>query len=147
MSTENDTRRTEVITGLRELADFLESRPGVPVPFEVKVAYPVSGSEDPRAEMAAIARAMGDAKKNQWGDYFELLREFSGGVVYEAWAPCEQICERVVVGHETVEVPDPEALKSVPKVTERREKIEWRCSDPLLRPDPEPEPIRPMGVL
>ena len=54
----------------------------------------------------------------------------------KAWSTHDRVCERVVVGTETVtrEEPDPEALKQVPTVTvtEEREVIEWRCPESIL---------------
>lgn len=94
---------------------------------------------DAAAEMTRIARILndgagkGEVVKVQEGDYFRLQRRF-GSVLLEAWTMRDAVCERVQVGTETIEKPDPEALAAVPKITEDVPVFEWRCS-PLLDPE------------
>lgn len=83
-------------------------------------------------QLAAVARILADraplgaVEKDQDDDYARVTRRF-GTVFVEAYAQRETVCERIEVGTETVEVPDPDA----PKVTIERPVYEWRCA-PLL---------------
>ena len=119
---------------LRQYADWLDAHPdahpesvlttGTESPWRVLDAR----SQD-AAEMAALAKAIGGRwTKEADGKYFYLRQEILPGVVYTLYQARERVCEAVVVGTETVEVPDPEA----PKVTVERDVIEWRCPDTLL---------------
>ena len=142
-----DPRRAAYIDGLRQIADWLEQHPDVPLPYlgfagSTKLqaqnvpAVPIYVWDDQRQRMAAIARAMGGAEKDAAGDRFRLTRHFAG-IAVVASAERDQVCERIVVGTREVteEVPDPEALAAVPKVTVTKtvEDVEWRCGS-LLAP-------------
>ena len=122
--------RQDFINGLRQLADYLEARPALPVPDDLPVqGWVFSWDDDAREELAAAARAMGKAEK-QVSDFAFTLRgpQFAGGIYYYVGASRHTVCERVVVGTEKVEVPDPNA----PTITEEREIVEWHCPDSLL---------------
>jgi hypothetical protein len=108
--------REAYIRGLRELADWLEERPDVPLPelesdpstpnlwnptIEFEVYEKWSSDEDDRPQrMAAIARAMGGAEKGEryGGAQLALYRAFSGGVIYAAYTQRDAVCEKRVVG-------------------------------------------------
>ena len=128
-----DLKRHEYIRGLRDLADFLDERPEVDV-SELDTAARVFWyvRED---ELADAARTLGRAEKTADESYVKLERRFGPHVV-QAYTAHEGVCERVVVGTETVtrEVPDPELVAEVPTitVTEEREIVEWRCPPSLL---------------
>lgn len=131
--------RAGYITGLRALADALEQQPELPLPYDGTLSE-LSVFTQTKAEAAAYARLLpGKVDKAVTDDRnygFQLLGALHGLRV-RVYAPREQVCERVVLGTETVtrEVPDPEALAAVPTttVTETVEKVEWRCT-PLLAP-------------
>jgi hypothetical protein len=138
------TERAEFITGLRQIADWLEQHPEVETPY---LASNATGTymptlpiyligDDQRAQLAAIARAMGSAEKTTRHDQFVVHRTFAG-IALAAYADQTQVCERVVTATReiTEEVPDPEALAAVPTVTRTRieEDVEWRCTS-LLAP-------------
>lgn len=147
-----DERRTAFVDGLHQIADFLAEHPEVPLPYLGAYA---EGSllpgmsiylcgDDTRAEMATVARAMADSGasvqkrvKDSTGS-FQVWREFAGLVLIAA-ASRGEVCERVVTGTREVtrEVPDPEALAAVPKVTvtETVEDVDWVCT-PLLASAP-----------
>lgn len=151
-TTVEQDQRTAFTAGLREIADWLDAHPEVPVPYlgsyvpgnprpsmPIYLREPYSfeeGMPSVREQMATIARAMGKANKAPGGveGTFIVSRSFAGLAVY-AQADREEVCERVVLGTRDVteEVPDPEALKAVPKVivTKTVEDVEWRCM-PLL---------------
>lgn len=90
------------------------------------------------AEFArAAARAGRKVTKRLGGTddaYFGILVSF-GWVEMYVYATRAEVCDRVVIGTDTVvtEVPDPKALAAVPtvRVVETVERVEWHCG-PLL---------------
>lgn len=129
----------EITAGLRAVADLLEEVPAAATILAgTKLLVPVMHESDPVALLAAIARAGaaqgGKVSKSYETKYANVDVTF-GPVVLQAYADREQVCERVVVGTETVtkKVKDPKALAAVPEieVTEEVEQVEWRCR-PLL---------------
>lgn len=110
--------RTKTIDGLRELADYLEARPDVPLPY----LGTLDAFADP-AELSAIARAMGGFHKQHDGNFLSLVRRF-GPIALAVNFSSESVCERVVVG--TEEVPE----KVTPAHT--KEIVEWRCPESVL---------------
>jgi hypothetical protein len=146
--TDTDPRQA-YIDGLHQIADFLAEHPEVPLPYlggDLRAGvtdhslpiYLVTGSQ--RDDLAAIARAMGSASKvvQPDSDRFYVLRKF-GAITLTASADRAEVCDRVVTGTREVtrEVPDPEALAAVPKVTvtETVEDVDWVCG-PLLAKAP-----------
>lgn len=144
-----DEKRQAYIDGLHQIADFLAEHPEVPLPHlnqtvdgeygPVLNIYLVTPGQQ-REPLAAIARAMGTANKTT-GDHtgrFEVWRQFAG-IKLLASADRAEVCERVVTGTREVtrEVPDPDALAAVPKVTvtEVVEDVDWVCG-PLLKTAP-----------
>lgn len=132
----------DVIEGLRALADLLEANPELTEHFRYndsfrKIHLPVSHHDDPRASMAAWARA-GKADRypvakdydGQWGSVTVTL---SDAVKVFAYAKREQVCTRVVTGVETVtvSVPDPTVVVPLVEVESTREIVEWRCESLL----------------
>jgi hypothetical protein len=133
-----DERRAAYVSGLRKLADILERHPEVELPYtgtNGELTWILTGDSGHKAQQAAIARALpGTVRKGVRGDAFDLRGENDGlGVL--VIADRDEVCERVVVGTETVteERPDPEALAALPTVTvtEEREVVEWRCGSLL----------------
>jgi hypothetical protein len=129
MPDEEAVERAEWVDGLRQLATFIEEHPDFTLPTCASVVVLVTEMppEQARAEMARLARQLGNAEKNTYGDWFEVARKF-GPHSLDINAYRQQICERVVVGTETVEVADPNA----PKVTITRDKVEWKCPPSIL---------------
>lgn len=86
---------------------------------------------DDRAEFDACVRwakeHFGAGKKDAASDLFKVSFSTSGGWLVEVFASREQVCERVLVGTETAEVPDPDA----PTITVERPVFEWRCGSIL----------------
>lgn len=122
--------REDYCRGLEQLAAWLREHPEVPLPLTgssgthaVKIAMPGQG-EDEAAALAAFARALpGRADKSFSDSGLIYVSGRVGGLSVEAYAWRESVCERVVIGTETVEVPDPDA----PKITQTVDKVEWRC--------------------
>lgn len=147
----SDDARQAYIDGLHQIADFLAEHPEVPLPSlggyidgeyapSMYVYLNVHRKDDQRAGLAEMARAMGNAGKSADSsiDRFYVYRQFAG-IRLIASADQSEVCDRVVTGTRevTTEVPDPEALAAVPKVTvtEVVEDVDWVCG-PLLAKAP-----------
>lgn len=83
----NTEQRSRLIAGLRGLADFLESTPGVPSPQYADVyVFPPSGTDaQQRAEIDAIAGRIGTETQETIGGHYVAVRRF-GPVEYRAVA-------------------------------------------------------------
>ena len=122
-----------LVQGLRDLADFMEQNPHLN--WSDREHYTASTTADvmviinERDDFAAFAATPGGWTKRGYGGdngNFEIARKF-GPVKLQVVTQRNEVCERKVVGIETVEVPDPDA----PLVTVEREVVEWDCK-PIL---------------
>lgn len=133
----------EIAESLRDLADLVLRSPTVAsvLQFALRnLLVPLNGDEENRDTFAAVAKdAASFGAKVKKGvsrndAYFELHVTLNR-VHFKMYADRDKICERVVTGTREVteEVPDPEALAAVPKVTVTKtvEDVEWVCR-PLL---------------
>lgn len=110
--------RLETIDGLRALADYLEQRPDVPLPYLGSLhAFPNA------SELQTVAKAMGGFTKTHDGAFLTLVKDF-GAFRFHVNFASEAVCERVVVGTEDV------AEKVVPAHTV--EIVEWKCPESVL---------------
>jgi hypothetical protein len=142
------TIRTAYISGLRRLADLLESDPDFPLPY---TGGPLSGlkwivgyGKDQDAAwqrdfLRRFARAVdGPVQKGYRDEAFDLVGKLDG-LHLDVIAQRDAVCERVITGTREVtrEVPDPDALAAVPTttVTETVEDVRWECV-PLTAPEP-----------
>jgi hypothetical protein len=130
-SYEQARRAYDAATGLRELADLIARNPELaPVADNRLLMFvlPDFDSDEPAAAMfARLARMLGGTRTKDADDtYVTVTRKF-GPLAVDVYTTRDLVCERVVVGTETVEVPDPNA----PKVTVEREVVEWKCT-PVL---------------
>lgn len=128
--------RANVISSLREFADWLETNPDVPVNAWETITW-THFAED-RDHLRALAKTLGGRlEKRGTGDFYEVRRQFGSVVSYQVLIPRAEVCERVVTT-ETVEVegPDPEAVAALPVVkrTETVEKVEWKCPESIIAP-------------
>ncbi len=84
------SERSDVVRGLRALADFLDAHPDLPAPWHVDAPAATSRSDDAaeRAEVDRIAGILGvpAATTNPKGTHYEAERDFGGGVKYVATA-------------------------------------------------------------
>lgn len=88
--TEEPDRRARLITGLLDLAIFLEANPDVPAPHSADVfVFPADGTDDEkRAEIDVIAARIGtEAIESKNGHYRASL--LFGPVEYHALAICQ----------------------------------------------------------
>lgn len=132
----------DIVEGLRALADLFEANPELAEDFRFSHAFskihnPVGNDEDPRASMAAWARA-GKASghpvtKDYDGKWGSVSVALSDAVKVWTYAEREQVCTRIVTGTETVTVtvPDPDVTVPTVEIEQTREIVEWRC-EPLL---------------
>lgn len=113
----------ELIAGLREFADFLESHPQFTYALQhTRFLMPVDGDE-----LAPLVSQMGGQReKGVSGDYFGVSR-FFGGIELYVYAPREAVCERRQVGTRTVEKPVVVGTETVEEPV-----YEWNCK-PVLR--------------
>ncbi len=111
--------RESLVAGLRAMADWYEMTEA-PMPYDPHMAI---YSINTKAEIAALARQMGDCDKVIQNEMFSVTKAFGPveirGVVYR-----NQVCERVVVGYETVTIP---AQPAKPEETIAKEIVEWKC--------------------
>jgi len=129
----------EQTTKLRAAADLLDAHPDLPTPVvtsfpsgTVDIAWQLMNSDvkdDQRRAVQQIVRAIGGRwEKREYGGDVLYLDQTLDGIKLVIHVTREQVCERVVVGEETVKVP---AVKAQPARTEVREVVEWRC-EPVL---------------
>lgn len=129
--------RAAVAAGYRHLADLIESG-ACPIPINASISINLGyraevAPEDQPAAAAELRRAFGGGHWDKedfdgYGSSSLILRGMCGGLPIDIWIDRSQVCERVVVGTETVEVP---ALPATEARTETREVYEWRCGPPL----------------
>lgn len=122
---------------LRALAGWLDQNPEI-APYSIEVpgeqlrvnVFNVRG----RDHLADLMRTVGgrwDKHHNEEADLFHVTQEILPGVTLSLTVWRSEVCERVVVGHRTVEEPDPEQVAALPKVSRTVEVVEWRCG-PVL---------------
>jgi hypothetical protein len=128
------TDRSQYIAGLRELADLLEQHEELELPYSgYRSAMSVIPADNQLEQVAAWARALpGRVEKRVRSGYFDIDGNLAG-LKITVIADRDKVCERVVVGTETVTrtVPDPDVEVPLVEVTEQVERVEWRCL-PLL---------------
>ena len=143
-------RRAAYIKGLRALADVLETHDEVRLPYDGNSA-PLNimflFGDDPRAEIAAAARAIPCKWRKRVTEHHDGTANFYldgelHGLKLTLLAYRDAVCERIVTGTREVTetVKDPDALAKVPEieVTKTVDEVEWRCH-PVLAPAAQPE--------
>lgn len=132
-------RAQDLSASLRKLAELLDKHPDFSnelrfAGFDRVITYVTS--KERMAEYVRVLKAAGATiRKGADTKYFNVDCTL-GPVTLHVYAAREAVCERVVVGTETVTktVPDPALLAEVPeiKVTEDVEIVRWDCH-PILR--------------
>lgn len=136
---QSDDPRAEYIAGLRAFADLLEQNPDLRLPYHgdrtEMLIFPTYGG-DQRAELARWARLLpGLKRKRARDDNFDLAANLRG-LKLLICCDRDQVCEKRVIGTETVTetVPDPEYMAAAPLVEREteREIVEWVCPPSIL---------------
>jgi hypothetical protein len=86
---EHDEHRQDAIRALRDLADFLDAHPDLPVPWvDARPGHGLEGTdEEKRAEVDRIAAILGvQAKMSESGAHYEAERDFGHHVIYRQTA-------------------------------------------------------------
>ena len=134
------TDRQQVqIAGLREFADHLENNPELLDLIGGGTFYVFHRGDDV-AEFARKALLLGTSRKFSVGDWFNVDRSFGPLVTLQVSAKHEQVCTKVVIDSQEIEVEELDeelaavALANVPmrKVTKTVEQFEWKWPPSLL---------------
>lgn len=121
--------REDFIQALRDLADFFEQHPDVPAPRWQQSISLFASYANPKADMAAVARAMGSAAKNYSDELVTLRKPFGEWLELTMHANRDEVCERVVVGTKIIPAEPKRIIPAQPARTE--DIVEWHCT-PLL---------------
>ena len=121
------TARAQFVSALRELADFIEAHPSLPVPFTSMQANVFVST---KTQLAELARTPGVFwEKTVDNNYFWLrkrfgqLRDNGYGASYDVNISRSEVCRKIVKG-----------TRIVPAQPEHEvEEVEWVCDEPLLR--------------
>lgn len=89
----------ELIKGLRACADFLEARPDLPAPLYSAICFMLHDT----ARFKAAARTLGSLDKEYSTSFFNVRKDFGGGLVVELSTQRENVCKKVVTGTRQVE--------------------------------------------
>lgn len=142
---------TSISEALRQAADLLEQHPQLPKAYVTALTYStgevsvevhwqllIHDDLDVRGQKAAaaeIVRTLGGTwDKRDNGSSSMSYRQQHDPLTLSITVTREAVCERVVVGTETVTVP---AVEAQPERTEEREVVRWECR-PLLADEQEP---------
>ncbi|SRR5581483_417152 len=131
-----ENKNTETIASLRAAADWLEQYPELPKVYcgNIAVFYK---SDDQKADVAVVAKAMGAAEKVYTESIFLLKKMFGREANISYVADREQVCEQVLVGKRI------EPAHTIPATEERfvpEHEVpvyEWRCAPLLAASEPE----------
>lgn len=97
----NNPQRTETIQGLRELADFLEQHPDIPIhhgPYhtnDISFSVSLATDEAEHAEVDRIASVLGVEPTGANDSHYTATREFRGGIRYRAISITDEWMARV----------------------------------------------------
>jgi len=139
--TTTDTR-TNYTAGLRALADLLDNRPNLPLPYTGSSSaspitfYALGAGQNPKDVLAQVARMLhGTATKtvSASGDYYSIAGNFYG-LHIDATAYRNAVCQRVVMGTHEVTVPATAkipARPAMPAYVETVEDVQWVCGSLL----------------
>lgn len=127
LSDDEQTEKAAYIAGLREFANWLESKPIGRPHSDGRILF----CSQSKKEFFAIRRACAIAEKDLHGDYVHFVKRFSGDVSFVLFAEKSLTCERVKVGTKIVPAKPQVTLPAEP---EREEEVwEWQCPDSILQ--------------
>lgn len=129
----------------RAVADFIEAHPGIPTPYtsvydhqperaDLRWYLHINDKGDEafqRDAAKAIVRAVGGKWDKEFNDDEARFTQVRDGLYMLVVVRREAVCERRVVGTETVTLPATPAEPALPERTVEREVVEWDCS-PVL---------------
>ena len=129
------SKTTRRALALREIADFMEAHPEVPVSHVTVYMTParVDFFPNDEAEMRTIVKALGNVEKVK-GMRGVMFRKTTDFVAYE----CESangVCTQVVVGKETKTVRKVVTEAVYEDVEEEVDILEWECPESALSPE------------
>lgn len=134
----SNTKPTELAKALRDLAAMVEANPDLADRLTDYTFARVLVWTNNRNEVADFARAgakAGATVAKHQDDKWAGVDVVFGPMRLHVYIDRNEVCDRVVVGTETVveKGPDPEAVAALPVVEREveREIVEWRCR-PLL---------------
>ncbi len=131
-------RRAEIATALHQLADMIANTE-LPVPYDFNcmvftgIMKDVNGKDhsiDTPVGLALAASQMGKAEKVADENYFQLKRDFGGGVTYTLYATRKGVCEQVKVGTKVIPATEARVIPEqvIPATESRIEDVyEWKC--------------------
>lgn len=130
-------QRDELVAGLRDLADFLESDRGIQLPLvypRVELGQYFYESTEERKDgckkkMIAAAKALGSSEKQYLGSSFALKKMFGERVHIRFSTEREAVCTKRVVGTKQVQK---SRYVDIPGEFDTQEVVEWDCTEPLL---------------
>lgn len=115
----------EFTQGLRDLADWYDAHPEVPLPEN---RMRIMSYCDTKEELATIVRAMGHCTKSVYEDILNVERNF-GPVILRTVSLRDKVCEKVLVGQREIERT---IVLESKKETVLEDVYEWKCP-PLLK--------------
>ena len=133
-------------SGLRQVADFIESHPEIDLPEHVITHYGLHSKE----KAATVARALstGGRCDKVFDDHLFTIKRNFGPIELRYLGVRSSVCEQVAVGKRVVpeQYVAPKPAVEGHTVPEHEETIyEWRCTPLLSKPDVE-QPIEPLSL-
>lgn len=134
-----DIIHPDLARNLRAAADLLDQHPDLPEVYVAAFGYSgrveinwQSHTTDKADAALVVATIDGAWSRTSLGDELVQWKQHRDGVSLIVTISRELVCERRVVGTETVTIP---AVEAQPERTETRDVVEWDCK-PLLAPEP-----------
>lgn len=134
----SDNRKSAWVAGIRALATFIEAHDEFDAPYMGPVWCWIHEHDPDEAKrrLAACAVALpGKADKHADDGTFNLITHF-GPVEVRVTVARDVVCERVVVGHKTVEWTEPPPGVEMVTRTREIEVVEWHCPESVLAGQP-----------
>lgn len=132
METTNETTALTMAARYRQMAEYLEKHPDLPIPVRTVTidVFIDEDTGDSKQQLIKIARMLGHSKKDQFGSWYVLTAPVADGVQIDFNANREKVCTKVVVGQRERIVPAQEAVK---EHTIMEPIYEWQCDESLLK--------------
>lgn len=121
-------KATGLADGLRQLADMIEANPDIQPVYLTDMHVWCPRNVDEIRAIIRAAKASGATVEKTYSDSQANVGIRFGALRAMALVSREQVCERVVVGQETVQVPDPAFIPpTTPLIEKTVDVTEWRC--------------------